>query len=93
MVLRNVPTAWPLLFLERRNFGYVTDSLIIFERVPGPTFPRADLEAIPEDQRDRLFRRTGRILRRSSAKASHILTPRRATGSYAQMKSLGPAQC
>ncbi len=63
MVLRNIPTAWPLLILERRKLGYVTDSLIIFERVPGPTFPRADLNAMSDDQRDLLFRRTGRILR------------------------------
>ena len=63
MILRNFPTAWPLLFLELRSVGYVTDSLIIFERVPGTTFPRTDLESFTASQRDTLFRRTGKILR------------------------------
>ena len=63
MIVRNVPTAWPLLFVERSRFGYVNDGLIVFERVPGPMLAWADLDVIPEDQRDILFRRTGRILR------------------------------
>jgi tRNA A-37 threonylcarbamoyl transferase component Bud32 len=63
MILRNFPTAWPLLLLERRRLGYVTDSLIIFERVPGPTLTRVDLDAIEPDRRDMLLRRAGRILR------------------------------
>ena len=63
MILRNFPTAWPLLLLEKRSFGYVTDSLIIFERVPGPTLTRVDLDALETDRRDMLLRRAGRILR------------------------------
>jgi tRNA A-37 threonylcarbamoyl transferase component Bud32 len=63
MILRNFPTAWPLLLLEKRRLGYVTDSLIIFERVPGPTLTRVDLEAMEPDHRDMLLRRAGRILR------------------------------
>ncbi|MDB5291657.1 MAG: hypothetical protein JWL69_2898 [Phycisphaerales bacterium] len=63
LILRNLPTAWPLLFVERRTLGYATDNLIIFERVPGPTLARVDLDSLPAVQRDMLFRRTGRILR------------------------------
>ncbi|MDB5300317.1 MAG: putative kinase [Phycisphaerales bacterium] len=63
LILRNLPTAWPLLFVERRTMGYVTDNLIIFERVPGPTLARVDLDSLPARQRDMLFRRAGRILR------------------------------
>ena len=63
MIVRNVPTAWPLLYVEKRRFGYVTDALIVFERGPGPMLAWADLDAIPADQRDMLFHRTGRILR------------------------------
>jgi tRNA A-37 threonylcarbamoyl transferase component Bud32 len=63
MILRNFPTAWPLLLLEKRTFGYVTDSLIIYERVPGRTLTRVDLDALDRDRRDMLLRRAGRILR------------------------------
>jgi hypothetical protein len=58
-----LPTAWPLLVMERRRFGYVTDHVSIFERVPGPTLWRTDLDALPPARREMLFRRLGRILR------------------------------
>lgn len=63
LIARNLPTAWPLLVMEKRRHGYVVDSLSIFERVPGPNFMRIDLDALPPDQREMLFRRAGRILR------------------------------
>lgn len=63
LIARNLPTAWPLLVMEKRRFGYITDSVIVFERVPGPTFRRMDLDALDPEQRDMLFRRAGRILR------------------------------
>jgi tRNA A-37 threonylcarbamoyl transferase component Bud32 len=64
MIARNVPCAWPLLMVERRRFGYVVDTLIVLERVPGPTLAAVDLDAIPVDRRDTLLRRVGKILRR-----------------------------
>jgi hypothetical protein len=64
MIARNVPTAWPLLLMEKRRFGYVVDTVIVFERVPGPTLASADLASIPASRRDMLFRRVGRVLRR-----------------------------
>jgi hypothetical protein len=64
MIARNVPSAWPLLLMERRRLGYVVDTLIVFERVPGATLAKADLDAIPPARRDMLFRRTGRLLRK-----------------------------
>lgn len=63
LILRNLPTAWPLLVLEKRSLGYVTDSLIVFERVHGPTLRRVELDALDARGRDMLFRRAGRILR------------------------------
>jgi tRNA A-37 threonylcarbamoyl transferase component Bud32 len=63
MIVRNVPTAWPLLYVEKSRHGYVSDGLIVFERVPGPMLAWADLDAIPTEQRDMLFRRAGRTLR------------------------------
>jgi tRNA A-37 threonylcarbamoyl transferase component Bud32 len=64
MIARNVPGAWPLLLMERRRFGYVVDTMIVFERVPGPTLAKADLDAMAPPRRDMLFRRVGRILRK-----------------------------
>ena len=63
LILRNLPTAWPLLVLEKRKLGYVIDCLIVFERVPGPTLRQMDLDALDAAQRDMLFRRAGRVLR------------------------------
>ena len=67
MIFRNVPCAWPLLIMERRALGYVVDTLIVFERVPGPTLAKAELDRVPPARRDTLFRRVGRILRRIEA--------------------------
>src|SRR6185437_7107406 len=64
MIVRNLPTAWPLLYVERCKFGYAIDGLIIFERVPGPMLAWANLDTMAADHRDNLFRRAGRILRR-----------------------------
>jgi tRNA A-37 threonylcarbamoyl transferase component Bud32 len=64
LVARNIPTAWPLLILEKRTLGYVTDAVILFERIDGPTLASVDLNAISPARREMLFRRTGRILRR-----------------------------
>ena len=63
LIARNLPTAWPLLVMERRHLGYITDHISIFERVPGTTLGRVNLDALPPRQRDMLFRRVGRILR------------------------------
>jgi tRNA A-37 threonylcarbamoyl transferase component Bud32 len=63
LIVRDLPTAWPLAFFEKRRFGYVVDTLIIFERVPGPTLWTIDLDALASEDRERLFRRTGHILR------------------------------
>lgn len=64
LLTRNIPAAWPLAIMEKRTLGYVTDQVIVFERVPGKTLATTNLDLINADQRDRLFRRCGRILRR-----------------------------
>lgn len=63
LIVRNIPTAWPLLVMEKRTLGYVTDSVIVFERLTGPTMAAIDLDAIQENQRQTLFHRAGKILR------------------------------
>jgi tRNA A-37 threonylcarbamoyl transferase component Bud32 len=67
MIARHIPAAWPMLLMERRTAGYVTDALVVFERVPGPTLHKADLDAMPPGARDTFFRRIGRVLRRIDA--------------------------
>jgi len=49
--------------LEKRVLGYVTDSIIVFERVAGPMLSDVDLNAMPSEAREMVFRRTGKILR------------------------------
>ncbi len=42
----------------------MTDAIVVFERVPGIPLSRADLDAMPSDGREMLFRRVGRLLRK-----------------------------
>ena len=64
VIARDIPTAWPMLLMERRKLGYVTDTLIVYERVSGTLLTKLDLDALDESTRDTLFRRLGRTLRR-----------------------------
>jgi tRNA A-37 threonylcarbamoyl transferase component Bud32 len=64
MIVRDIPVAWPMLLMERRKLGYVTDAVIVFERIPGKTLFHADLDAMDACARDTLFRRAGRTLRK-----------------------------
>ncbi len=63
-IVRNLPTAWPLIYMERRVFGYTLDAIIVYEKVTGPILARVDLDAMNRPQRDQLFTRVGRLLRR-----------------------------
>ena len=89
LVIRDLPTAWPVAFFERKQLGYVVDTFIVFEKVPGPTLWKVDLDALTTRSRDMLFRRVGRILRllerygfaHFDAKASNwIVRPDEVTG-------------
>ncbi len=64
LIVRNIPTAWPLLLMEKRKLGYVMDNVLICERVPGKDLGATDLDAIAREPRDMMFRRAGRVLRR-----------------------------
>ena len=67
LITRNIPAAWPLIYLERKTLGYAIDQVIIFERVPGKTLAWTNLDLLSAGDRDQLFRRAGRILRRIEA--------------------------
>ncbi len=60
LVVRDLPTAWPLLVMTRRVGGYAVDAVYVSEKVPGDTLAHADLSKL---DRDTLFRRTGHTLR------------------------------
>jgi tRNA A-37 threonylcarbamoyl transferase component Bud32 len=64
MTIRDVPCEWPMLLLEKRTYGYVTDAVIVFGRIDGATLADAKLDEMPQTKRDRLFFRAGRVLRR-----------------------------
>jgi tRNA A-37 threonylcarbamoyl transferase component Bud32 len=63
LIARGLPTAWPVLLMEKRVAGYVVDAVLISEQVPGDTLAHCDLGSLPEPQRDQLFRRAGHVLR------------------------------
>ncbi len=67
LIYRGIPCAWPLLLLERRSLGYVTDALIVFEKIRGPSLATIHLDELTGEQRCTLFHRVGAILRRMEA--------------------------
>jgi tRNA A-37 threonylcarbamoyl transferase component Bud32 len=64
LIARDIPTAWPIMIMRRTAAGYPLESVIVFERVEGVPLTKVDLDALPSDDRELLFRRVGRLLRR-----------------------------
>jgi hypothetical protein len=64
LVIRNIPTAWPMLMMEKRTLGYVTDAMVIFERIEGQTLSSPKIRAHAPDSYHTLLFRVGRLLRR-----------------------------
>ena len=63
LIARNLPTAWPILVMEKRAGGYITDSISVFEFIDGQNLGKVDLDALSERDRETLFRRAGHVLR------------------------------
>lgn len=63
LIVHDIPTAWPLLMMQRRRFGYVVDQIIVFEQIPGPSLGRIVIPELNRENRDRLFQRAGGLLR------------------------------
>jgi tRNA A-37 threonylcarbamoyl transferase component Bud32 len=64
LVVRGIPTAWPLALLEQRSgLGLTSRALIIMEKVPGPTLAEASPTADPAAYQ-RILMACGRLLRR-----------------------------
>ncbi len=62
LVVRGIATAWPMLLMEKRLHGYVTDSLLVMEKVHGPLLAELDAQTASESYRLLLWR-CGRVLR------------------------------
>ena len=67
LYIRNVTAEYPLLVMEKRTLGYVRDSVIVFEKSQGPTLAKIDLNEMSPADRDTMFRRVGRSLRKLEA--------------------------
>jgi hypothetical protein len=64
LVARDIPTAWPLLVMQRRNaLGIPVQAIIVSERVPGELLATMDFDALEPPDRVTLFHRLGRTLR------------------------------
>ena len=64
LYIRNIPAEFPMLVMEKKSFGYVTDSVIVFEQTPGETLAKIDLDTIDPSQRDKCFVASDRRLRK-----------------------------
>ena len=62
LAVRGIPTAWPMLLMEKRRYGYVTDALVVMEKVEGPVLAKVDAAADPQAYRV-LLGRCGKLLR------------------------------
>ena len=67
LIYRGIPCAWPMLMMEKRTLGYVTDQIVVFEKVKGPTLGAIDLAQLSTGERQTLFARVGGLLRRLEA--------------------------
>jgi tRNA A-37 threonylcarbamoyl transferase component Bud32 len=90
LVVRDVPTAWPLLMMERRRLGYVTDSAIVFERVAGTLLPEVDLDALSPSDRRTLYFRLGRTLRLIERNGLHQYDSKSSNWMIRPDEKLGP---
>ena len=63
LLVRDISCEWPLLVMEKLAFGYVTDAIIVLEKIGGQTLSKINLDVLPQAQRDKLFYRLGRTLR------------------------------
>jgi tRNA A-37 threonylcarbamoyl transferase component Bud32 len=90
LVVRDVPTAWPMLVMEKRRLGYVVDSVIVLERVHGKELAAVDLDAMEAGDRQDLFRRLGRTLRDLESKGLNQYDSKGTNWIVVEDEKLGP---
>lgn len=89
LVVRNIPTAWPLLLAEKRAGGYATDAMVIFERIDGPTLASID----PKLDRERyhlILHRCGALLRKLEQAGLYLYDAKAENWMVRQDPQLGP---
>ena len=64
---RGLPIERPLLVIQKRSGEFTAEAIAIFERVPGQTLEEFDLSTLNDNDRENLFRRCGRSLRKIEA--------------------------
>jgi hypothetical protein len=73
LVSRDIPTAWPLLVMQRRNsYGLPVQAIIVAEHVRGDLLATMDLDTLPPRARQTLFHRLGRTLRLLEQRGLHL---------------------
>jgi hypothetical protein len=90
LIVRDAPTAWPMLVMEKRVLGYVIDSVIVFERVQGRQLADLNLNALPPASRQDLFRRLGRTLRELEQKGLNQYDSKATNWIVLEDEKLGP---
>lgn len=64
LVYRDIPTLWPMAIVRRKVLGITVESLLIVERTAGQLLSEMDLDALANEDRERLFAHLGGTLRR-----------------------------
>jgi tRNA A-37 threonylcarbamoyl transferase component Bud32 len=90
LVVRNIPTAWPMLMMEKRSMGYVTDALIISERIEGQTLASPCWRERGVDEYHELLRRTGRLLRQLEQTGLYLYDAKAENWMVREDEVLGP---
>jgi hypothetical protein len=90
LYIRNIPAEFPLLVMEKRTLGYVTDGVIVFERTAGATLATIDLATLDSAGRETMFRRVGRILRKLEGLGFAHFDAKATNWIIRLMKSLAP---
>ena len=91
LIVRNVPTAWPMLVMEKRKLGYALDSVIVFERVRGKELASLDLDTMAAAPRRDLMRRLGRTLRELERRGLNQYDSKATNWIILDDEKLGPA--
>ena len=90
LIARDIPTAWPLLLMQRRVLGYAADAMIVFERVEGTMLSDIQLEEMDAGSRSTLFRRLGRTLRSLEQQGLMQYDPKMSNWMIRPDEELGP---
>jgi len=90
LVVRNIRTAWPMAYMEKRVLGYAVDALIVAERIGEHDLSRMDLNGLEAGKRETAFRRVGRLLRRLEGSGLYLYDSKASNWIVKEDEKLGP---